>query len=88
MKRISAIAIASVSFMLSGCFMAGHGGAITENHGLEGTCGGGCLEYKVDGTGCAKFVAGTASSCGTYFDSLCKTSPKACKNDSKTAMQQ
>lgn len=73
----SAVAIA---FIVSGCSVAGHGGAITDGGGLQATCAGGCAEYRADGTGCAKFHKNTAESCAAYFDKLCERNPKQCSN--------
>ena len=50
------------ALFLSGCTMAGHGGAITDDGGLQATCAGGCAEYKSDGSGCAKFHDSTSQS--------------------------
>lgn len=66
--------------LLSGCAMAGHGGAITRSGGLEATCAGGCSVYKSDGSGCAKFHDSTSQSCSAYFDKLCARNPQQCSN--------
>lgn len=74
---ISAIIVA---LAISGCSVAGHGGAITDSGGLQATCAGGCAEYRPDGTGCAKFHKNTSESCVAYFDKLCERNPKQCSN--------
>ena len=64
--------------LLSGCFTAAHVGK-TGSRGLETACGASCLEYKSDGTGCAKFQEGTSQSCTAYFEKVCKIEPTQCK---------
>lgn len=66
--------------VVSGCTMAGHGGAITDDGGLEAACAGGCAEYNSNGKGCAVFHKDTSQSCASYFDKLCERNPKQCTN--------
>lgn len=63
---------------ISGCAVAGHGGAITRDGGLESSCAGGCAEYKADGSGCARFQESTSRSCASYFEKLCVAAPEQC----------
>lgn len=79
MNKLFAVAIVS-SVILTACYTAGHGGAITDRRGLEAACSGGCAEFKSDGTGCARFTKGTAETCGAYFTQLCAAAPKQCSN--------
>jgi hypothetical protein len=72
-------AVILVVALLSGCFSAGHAGK-TGKGGLQTACGAACTEYKTDGTGCAKFQEGTAQTCTTYFEKICKIEPAQCKN--------
>jgi hypothetical protein len=69
-----------IATMVAGCSTAGHLGRAGPKTGLQVNCGGGCLVYKADGSGCAVFTKETGEACSAYFDAACKSAPATCKN--------
>ena len=68
---------------ISGCAVAGHGGAITRDGGLESSCAGGCAEYKAAGSGGAEVQDSTYRSCVNVLQEPVVTLPEQVKTKAR-----
>ncbi len=72
--------IAALAASLSAC--AG-GGVYTQTGGgdTDSDCMTACLEFRSDGSGCARFLADTADVCPSVVERVCKAAPSSCGNN-------
>ena len=81
MKIVSRVAIlVLITAIFFGCSTAGSVGIMGRNEGLRAMCAEGCLEYREDASGCARFHDSASRSCAEYFETLCEAAPTQCVN--------